>query len=90
MTFNDQTIAMAQREAERRELFDDGFLVLKPTDEGFATIAARFFDQVIADVKQPRRKSDSELLIEAIKIVAMLGRNGQDQLLWNLIRGIER
>jgi hypothetical protein len=89
LLLNDQTVAQAAGVIAREQLIDDGFINIAPSDEAFAVIAARFADQIITDVRKARKVDDAILLIEVIKVVALLGRNGRGDLLRSLIAGID-
>jgi hypothetical protein len=61
---------------------------MTPTPEGFGRIAETFADTILRDVKRGRIAADADLIAEIVKVSAMLARNGHDEILAGLVRGI--
>ena len=54
---------------------------IAPEDEGFANIARMFAEQILADVRKPRKAAARELLIGLIQTAAYIGRKDRGDLI---------
>jgi hypothetical protein len=78
---NDAATARAAQNDAKTELVEDGFINIRPTEQGYANVASLFAEQIMQDVRKGRQASDRELLVSVIQIAAYLGQRNEGALL---------